>query len=87
MLPRSHHPDAGSQEDRVARFAMDRHKGLNDLGKATLFVSSSSVPGIRYLETAQHRLDASFPGYLKLPLFKLPGEKEFERLIKKSVLH
>ena len=71
----------------MARFAMDRHKGLDDLGKSTLVASSSSVPGIKYLETAQHRLDASFPGYLKLSSFTLPGEKEFERLIKKSVLH
>ena len=71
----------------MAQFAMDRHKGLDELGKSTLVASSSSVPGKKYLETAQHRLDASFPGYLKLPSFKLPEEKEFERLIKKSVLH
>ena len=57
------------------------------MGRASLFASTSSVPGTVYLETAQHRLDASFPGASKLLSFKLPEKKEFERLIKKSVLH
>ena len=85
MLPRSFHPHVDGREDRVARFALARHEGLNRLGKSTVSASSSSLPGIKFLETAQHRLDAAHPGSLKLFSFVKPGENEFERLLKKQV--
>ena len=78
MMRRSLHPDAEGQDDREVWYAMDRHKGLDELGRASVFASTSCVPGSVYLETARLRLDASFPGASKLLSFKLPERKEFE---------
>ena len=82
MWPKNFHPSVDGREDEVAKFALARHDALDRLGASTLSHHLSSLPGFKYLETAQHHLDAAHPGDLKLFSHGNQGESEFARLVK-----
>ena len=82
MWPRSFHPSVDGREDEVAKFARAWHKALERLGSTSLSKLSSLLPGLKFLETTQRRLDAAHPGALKLMTQANQGESEFVRLVK-----
>ena len=83
MWPKSFHPSVDGREDEVAKFARARHEALDRLGATSLSKHSSLLPGFKYLETTQRRLDAAHPGALKFFSHVNQGESEFVRLVKR----